>query len=89
MEGFELLKRTFPISKFDRICDAYRFLKEEVSPKTLKQANVNLETLNHIIKEGEKYIYMVGKQDGKFMTKSMSTTNFEIIRKKIFKTKDD
>ena len=90
---FSLLKRTYPISNFVRNCDGYIYIVKNTTKEQRKELDIDLSTLKQIIKKGEKYIYEVGKfgiKRGKgFEVKHISLENFEIIRKKIFGTKDD
>ena len=90
---FSFLKRTYPISDFDRNCDGYIYIVENTTKEQRKELDIDLNTLKQIIKKGEKYMYEVGKfgiKRGKgFEVKYISLENFEIIRKKIFGTKDD
>ena len=71
---FILLKQSFPVSDFDRLCDGYDYI--------INHVNNNEKTLKKIIKKGEKYLYRVGKENKKFKTMHISLYNFEIIRKK-------
>jgi hypothetical protein len=90
---FFFLKRTYPISQFDRECDGYRYIIENTTEKEREELNINLDNLKTTIKKGEKYMYEVGKfglkKNKGFEVKYISLENFEIIRKKIFGTKDD
>lgn len=45
--------------------------------------------LQKIIKEGEKYIYQVAKENDKFKIMCLSFSNYSIIRKKIMKLNDE
>lgn len=79
MEKFILLKRTHPKSKFDRECDGYKhIIKNSTENERIELGIVNL---CNIIHKDERYIYQVGKENGKFKTMSISFENFEIIRK--------
>ena len=88
MNDLILLKRTYPIAKFDRFCDGFFFIKENFTNKELKKMGINPNDIQHIIKEGEKYIYQVAKEGKEFKTLSLSFHNYEIIRKYIFKLTD-
>ena len=84
MKKFHLLKQTFPTSEFDRKCDGYKFILENIPKEVRKEFGINEDELQQIIKEGEKYLYRVGKENGKFSAMTISLANFEIIRKHIF-----
>lgn len=88
MNDFELLKRTYPISKFDRVCDGFIYIKNKTTVEERREWKINTKELQRIIKEGEKYIYQVGKVDGEFKVMCMSYTNYGIIRKYIFGIED-
>ena len=94
MTKFSFLKRTYPISQFDRECDGYKYILENTTEKQRKELNIDIPKLKRFIYEGEKYMYEVGKfgmkkrSDG-FEARYISLENFEIIRKKLFGTKDD
>lgn len=84
MKKFHFLKQTFPVSEFDRECDGYKFILDNL-PKEVREAlGIEDDKLQKIIKKGEKYLYRVGKEDGKFSAMTISLANFEIIRKHIF-----
>jgi hypothetical protein len=80
MKEFVLLKQTFPISEHDRYCDLYLHLKEV--------GGVDMNDFNEIIRDGEKYLYRVGKEKGKFKTMHISLHNFEVSKKKYSLFKD-
>ena len=84
---FILLKRTYPISKYKRNCDGFKFIIENSDEK--KRKMLGLINLKSTIDKNEKYIYQVGKENGKFKTKYISFENFEIIRKYFFGLNDD
>jgi len=86
--NFILLKRTYPISKYNRYCDGYLYIINKFSDKELKIYNIDVNKLQKIIKKGEKYIYLVGKENGDFKTLCLSFYNYEIIRNNIFKYDD-
>lgn len=81
MKKFELLKQTFPISQFDRECDGYKFIIENTSKTKRITFGIEEDKLQKIIKKGEKYLYRVGKQNGKFKAMTIALSNFKIIRK--------
>jgi len=89
MDEFILLKRTYPISTADRECDAYKYLIENTTEEQRKEWGVETESLKRIIKENEKYIYQVGKENGQFKVFSSSFENYAIIRKFIYGIVDD
>jgi hypothetical protein len=80
MTKFELLKRTYPVSEFDRLCDGYDYIMVHSS----KHSN-----LQRIIKKGEKFIYQVGKENGVFQVKCISFSNYRIIREELFDFNED
>lgn len=84
MEDFILLKQSYPTSKFDRECDGYKYIMDNTTEKEREEHNIKEEELQKIIQSGEKYLYRVGKEKGKFKTMCISLRNFEIIRKKYF-----
>ena len=94
MKKFSFLKRTYPISQFERECDGYKYILENTTEEQRKELEIDIESLKRFIHKGEKYIYEVGKFGIKktgegFEAKYISLENFEIIRKKIFGKKDD
>ena len=88
-KDFELLKRTYPVSEFDRFCDGYDFIIKNSSKEERKEWGINEKELQRVIKEGEKYIYQVAKEEKEFKIMSLCFTNYAIIRKKIFKLEDE
>ncbi len=89
MKKFHLLKQTFPISEFDRECDGYKFIMERLPKQVRETLGIKDDNLQKIIKSGEKYMYRVGKEDGKFSAMTISLSNFEIIRKNVFVLTDN
>ena len=89
MKNFQLLKQTFPVSKYDRECDGYKFIMENLNKEVRETLGIEDDKLQKIIKEGENYMYRVGKEDGKFKAMTISLSNFEIIRKHIFLFNDE
>ena len=89
MKKFQLLKQTFPISQEDRKCDGYDYIMKHTSKEERRKFNISKEKLQKIIRKGEKYLYRVGKEEGKFKTMHISLPNFEIIRKNYFKSSDE
>jgi hypothetical protein len=89
MKDFELLKRTYPITEFDRQCDGYYFILDNTTPIERKEWKINARELQRVIKKGEKYIYQVAKDKGEFKVMYLCFKNYEIIRKHIFKLEDD
>ncbi len=86
---FELLKRTYPISEFDRFCDGYDFIVQNSTIKEQEEWGISLNELQRVIKKGEKYIYQVAKEGREFKVMCLCFTNYAIIRKKIFKLDDE
>ena len=89
MRKFQLLKQTFPVSEFDRECEGYKFIMEHLPPIVRKKLEIDDRKLQRIIVGGEKYMYRVGKENGKFSAMTISLANFEIIRKHIFVFSDE
>jgi hypothetical protein len=89
MDEFILLKRTYPISTSDRECDAYKFLMANTTEQQRLEWGVDSSQLKTIIKENEKYIYQVGKDNGQFKTFASCFENYAIIRKFIFGIADE
>jgi hypothetical protein len=89
METFILLKRTYPISTSERECDAYKYLIENTTEEQRKSWGVDITSLKSTIKENEKYIYQVGKENGNFRTFSSCFENYGIIRKFIYGIADE
>lgn len=78
---FVLLKQAFYDSEHDRYCDGYKYIIDNISEDKRKELGIEDENLQKIIKRGEKYLYRVGKENGKFRYMTISIKNFEIIRK--------
>lgn len=89
MESFILLKRTYPISASERECDAYKYLMKNTTEEQRVSWGVDTSNLKSIIKENEKYIYQVGKENGEFRTFSSCFENYAIIRKFIYGIADE
>jgi len=89
MKDFELLKRTYPVSEFDRPCDGYDYIIKNSSEAERLEWGIELNELQRVIKAGEKYIYQVAKEGREFKFMCLCFTNYAIIRKKIFKLDDD
>jgi len=89
MNDFELLKRTYPVSKYERFCDGYDYIVKNSTEIERKEWGIDLNELQRVIKEGEKYIYQVAKEGWEFKVMCLCFTNYAIIRKKIFKLDDD
>jgi len=88
-KNFELLKRAYPISKFDRLCDGYDYIIKNITLIERQNLDINENELQKIIKGGEKYIYQVAKENKEFKTMCLCFKNYEIIRKYIFKYEDE
>lgn len=84
MKEFELLKRTYPVSEFNRNCDGYLYILDNTTTEERKEWKINARELQREIKAGEKYRYQVAKEHGVFKIMSMSFANYAIIRKFIF-----
>lgn len=89
MTNFVLLKRTYPISYIVRECDGYDYIKNNISKEQQIYLNINLNKIKKKINKGEKYMYQVGKEKGKFKVMCISLENFELIRKSFFGDKDE
>jgi hypothetical protein len=89
MKDFELLKRTYPVSEFNRNCDGFSYILDNTTTEERKTWKINTKELQRIIKAGEKYIYQVGKEEGKFKTMCLCFPNYAIIRKYIFGIEDE
>jgi len=89
MKDFELLKRTYPVSEIDRPCDGYDYIMKNSTEEERLEWGLDMNELQRVIKEGEKYIYQVAKEGREFKTMYLCFTNYAIIRKKIFKLDDD
>jgi hypothetical protein len=88
-DNFILLKRTYPISKYDRYCDGYAYIMKNTTPEKRKEWGIEDKQLQQIIKKGEKYMYEVGKENNTFKTLSISFSNYAIIRKFIYDFDDE
>lgn len=89
MKDFELLKRTYPVSQFDRICDGYVYILDNTTPEERKELKIDVKELQRTIKKDEKYIYQVAKDNGVFKAMYLSFNNYRIIRKYIFGIDDE
>ena len=89
MNGFLYLKRTYPISQFERECDAYKYFAENTTETQRAEWGIDLSTMKQTIAANEKYIYQVGKEDGRLKTMCSSYENFAIVREFIFGIKDE
>jgi len=88
-KDFDLLKRTYPISQFDRYCDGYKYILENTTPRERRANNIRKNSLQRVIKGGEKYIYQVAKEEGDFKIMCLCFSNYAIIRKHIFGIEDE
>jgi len=84
MKDFELLKRTYPTSVYERPCDGYEYIVNNYTNEDLIKNKIKLTNLQKTIKIGEKYIYEVAKVNNEFKIMSICFTNFAIIREKLF-----
>lgn len=89
MFNFELLKRTYPVSKFKRFCDGYEYILNNTTEEERKEWGIELNELQKIINPNEKYIYQVAKEGKEFKIMSMCFSNYSIIRKHIFGFEDE
>ena len=88
-KDFDLLKRTYPISQFDRYCDGYDYILKNTTPRERRENGIKKRSLQRIIKGGEKYIYQVAKEVGEFNIMCLCFSNYAIIRKHIFGIDDE
>ena len=89
MHDFELLKRTYPTSCYERLCDGYDYIINNSTEEERLEWGIDINELQRTIKEGEKYIYQVAKEGREFKIMSLCFQNYAIIRKKIFKFDDE
>ena len=89
MKDFELLKRTYPVSEFDRPCDGYDYIMRNSTEEERQEWGLDMNELQRVIKMGEKYMYQVAKEGREFKTMCLCFANYAIIRKKIFKLEDE
>ena len=89
MRDFELLKRTYPVSEFDRTCDGFVYILDNTTAEERKEWRINARELQRVIKAGEKYIYQVAKDNDEFKAMCLCFTNYAIIRKHIFGFDDE
>jgi hypothetical protein len=89
MKDFELLKRTYPISELNRVCDGYAFILDNTTPEERIEWEIDINDLQLVIKKDERYIYEVAKEGILFKVKSLSFSNYAIIRKHIFGIDDE
>ena len=87
--SFKLLKRTYPVSEFDRFCDGYDYIMNNSTQEEREEWGIEEKELQRVIKEGEKYIYQVAREGKEFKIMCFCFKNYEIIRKKIYKLADD
>jgi hypothetical protein len=89
MKDFELLKRTYPVSQYDRFCDGFDYILKNSTEEERKEWGVDINELQQIIKKNEKYIYQVAKEGKEFKVMYLCFGNYAIIRKFIFKLEDE
>jgi len=89
VKGFELLKRTYPVSEYNRYCDGFVYILDNTTTEERKEWKINAKELQREIKKDEKYIYQVAKEHGEFKIMSMCFSNYAIIRKHIFGIDDE
>jgi hypothetical protein len=88
-KDFDLLKRSYPVSQYDRYCDGYKYILENTTPRERRRWGIVKKKLQRQIKAGEKYIYQVAKEGKEFKTMYLSFSNYSIIRKHIFGIDDE
>ncbi len=88
-KDFDLLKRTYPVSQFDRQCDGYKYILEQTTPRERRKWGIVKKKLQRVIKGGEKYIYQVAKEENELKIMCLSFKNYAIIRKHIFGIEDE
>ena len=88
-KDFELLKRTYPVSEFDRNCDGFIYILDNTTTEERKEWRINAKELQRTIITGEKYIYQVAKERGEFKIMCISYGNYTIIRKHIFEIDEE
>lgn len=89
MNSFILLKRTYPVSKHDRCCDGYQYIFDNSSAVERKKWGIIDDELQSTIKEGEKYIYQVAKENNELKIMCLCFENYGIIRKHIYGIDDE
>ncbi len=90
MKDFELLKRTYPVSRINRICDGYDFILKNSTPEQRLEWQIDINELQREIRAGERYIYEVAREHYKiFKVKCLCFSNYAIIRKYIFEIDDE
>lgn len=55
MQDFELLKRTYPVSQYDRFYDDYDYIVKNSTEEERKERGTDLNNLQKIIKRGELF----------------------------------
>jgi hypothetical protein len=89
MNKFILLKRTYPVSQCDRLCDGYDYIMKHSTPEERKEWGIVDNELERTIKEGEKYIYQVAKEGKELKIMCLCFDNYAIVRKHIYGIDDD
>ncbi len=89
MRDFIYLKRTYPISHYERECDAYKYFIENSTKEQRKEWGIITENMKKTILPNEKYMYQVGKEMGIFKAVCCSIENFALVRRYIFGIKDE
>ena len=89
MHDFELLKRTYPVSQYERFCDGYDYIKNNSTEAERLSWGIDVNDLQMVIKIGEKYIYQVAKEGKEFKIMCLCFKNFEIIRKYLFEFNEE
>ncbi|MBW2998155.1 hypothetical protein KY321_01330 [Candidatus Woesearchaeota archaeon] len=90
MSEFTLLKRSYPTSQYERVCDGYDFIINNSTKEERLEWGIDDDSLQKIIDVDEKYVYEVAKtEEGKFESKTYSFKNYKIIRNHILGFQDD
>ena len=80
MKDFELLKRTYPVSRYDRLCDGYDYIIKNSTEEEKKEWGLDINGLQRIIKKDEKYIYQVAKENKAEELKRFIRLEVQVIR---------
>lgn len=80
-DRFVLLKQSFPKSRKERRCDAYDMIMKQTTKEEREMIGLNDDDVVDKINPGDRYMYRVGKENGKFKALHISFINYEIINK--------
>jgi len=89
MQDFILLKKTYPVSIYERACDAYKYFAECTTEDQRKEWGIDISKMKKTIQPYEKYIYQAGIEGGNFKTLSSSFENYALVREHVFGIKDN